>query len=89
MIPICMGCGNGVVPYQLYSGVALSPTESIAGHYRCVVQLLGPERTLKAFTLGLLPLIQADELDERGQLKAVVEKRMMARPPVRTLADAY
>jgi hypothetical protein len=74
---VCEGCHEELQPGQLYTGLAVTPTESIHGHYRCVLDLLDardPKFVVRALQKGLLPNIDPDTLEDGKLPKFCVER---------------
>ena len=54
----CGACGQPIKHGQIISGARVSPeSQEVVGHYACIVQMLGPEKTLQAILAHELPAI--------------------------------
>lgn len=59
----CPICARPIKHGQITSGVRLTPeVDEVFGHYACVVQALGPEKTLTAILTQKLPAIDINTL---------------------------
>jgi hypothetical protein len=59
----CGVCGQPIKHGQLVSGARLTPdAQEVVGHYACIVQMLGSEKTLTAILAHQLPAIDVTTL---------------------------
>lgn len=59
---VCTLCHDPILHGQVTSGVRLATDEEVVGHYTCVCNYLGPERTLAAIMEGILPALNPKTL---------------------------